>query len=50
MTRFTSLDEPRKFQYKNLECIIAVLKLSLTQGNLLKNAWKHVLEITSKLD
>eukprot|EP01015_Nassula_variabilis_P034843 TRINITY_DN8658_c0_g1_i1.p1 TRINITY_DN8658_c0_g1~~TRINITY_DN8658_c0_g1_i1.p1 ORF type:complete len:161 (-),score=23.05 TRINITY_DN8658_c0_g1_i1:37-519(-) len=50
MTRFTSLDEPKKFAQKNLECIKAVLELSLTQGNHLKNAWKHVIEIMSKLD
>ncbi|SCV04651.1 LAMI_0H17832g1_1 [Lachancea mirantina] len=50
LVQFANLQNIQELKIKNVDAIIVLLELALTEGNFLKNSWKDVLVVVSQVE
>ncbi len=50
LINYTNLNENKEIFQNNIECIKNLIEFSIENGNLLKNSWRNLLNLISKID
>lgn len=50
LAKFTHLESLSEIKQKNIECIHTLIEIAYTEGNNLRNSWKSVRSVNTRVD